>query len=460
MLSESELISDIRAGLEAVTPPAPWLASSVERRLRTVRQANWRTPRAIALRVGLNAVAVLVVISFVIAGVGVFLDMHRSTVSIGPGSGPVIFPTKMVSATTGWAMVDPNQLWRTSDGGRHWLNVTPPVSPDAKSVPTGFFLDDNHAWIGETGGAGPSGSAEYFIAFSTRDGGHTWQVGNQVSLQASSLGMGGPQTFFVNANDGWLLVSGGDLPELASPILYGTHDGGLHWALVSSNAGGFGLTGGRCWGAIAFATPSTGWLTACGESLDDRSELRVTYDGGVTWEIQSMPVSAVKGTSFGTPVFVDALHGFVWLFGSQFSSMLFATSDGGLNWTRRPLPGEAALEVNFVDPSRGWVIAGSFAQLQKHNVFIPTALPLFQTDDGGLTWVQLRTNLLLESSDGRILDIYFVDRSHGFATRVGANGPTELLTTADGGRSWSVIANCTSPLGLQVPSKACPRSKS
>src|SRR4029077_2609609 len=110
MLSESELITDIRAGLEAVTPPAPWLASSVERRLRTVRQAKWRTPRAIALRIGLDAVAVLGVISFVIAGVGVFLDLHRSTVSVGPGSGQVIFPTKMVSATTGWAMVDPNQL--------------------------------------------------------------------------------------------------------------------------------------------------------------------------------------------------------------------------------------------------------------------------------------------------------------------------------------------------------------
>jgi photosystem II stability/assembly factor-like uncharacterized protein len=104
----------------------------------------------------------------------------------------------------------------------------------------------------------------------------------------------------------------------------------------------------------------------------------------------------------------------------------------------RSLPGEVQLEVNFVDVDRGWAIAGSSAELGKFPASI--TVPLYRTDDGGLTWVLIPTRLLLLTGDGRIESLYFVDRKNGFATRVSSIGMSQFLTTADGGLSWTVVA--------------------
>jgi len=67
------------------------------------------------------------------------------------------------------------------------------------------------------------------------------------------------------------------------------------------------------------------------------------------------------------------------------------------------------------------------------------ALPLYHTADGGVTWVPVRTDLLLQSQDGRIDSLSFVDQKNGFASRVTSLGPSQLLKTTDGGITWTVV---------------------
>ncbi len=71
-------------------------------------------------------------------------------------------------------------------------------------------------------------------------------------------------------------------------------------------------------------------------------------------------------------------------------------------------------------------------------------LPLYRTDDGGLTWVSVATNVLWLSQKARvgpIETIDFVDQNNGFAVRKKylALDDSQLLKTTDGGRTWTVV---------------------
>ena len=96
---------------------------------------------------------------------------------------------------------------------------------------------------------------------------------------------------------------------------------------------------------------------------------------------------------------------------------------------------------NFVDANHGGVIAGTAADF---NAVPAVSLPLYRTDDGGLTWVRVPTNAIWRSRADRIgpIDIVrFVDQNNGFAVREKdqANGYVQWLRTTDGGRTWTVV---------------------
>src|SRR5437762_7399777 len=175
MRTDSQLRSEFRSALEAVTPPAPWLVHAVNKALGT-KASTRRSYRApLQLRFGLNVIAILVLIGVALGAVGVYLTTHRSVAPAAhPGIGRVFPPTKMVTASTGWSWVDSAELWRTTDGGAHWTNVSPPSLPGRLSPHTdsAYLLDATHAWVAES-----SPGAGGVITFRTIDGGKSWQEG-------------------------------------------------------------------------------------------------------------------------------------------------------------------------------------------------------------------------------------------------------------------------------------------
>ena len=432
MKTDNQLRSEFRSALESVTPAAPWLAHSVSKSLDTRLSTKQNDQARPQLRFSLHVVAILVLIGLVVAAVGVYLSVHPAVVPAGHGVGRVFYPTKMVTASTGWSWVEPSELWRTTDGGAHWTNVSPPSLPGRLSPYTdeAYLLDATHGWVAESS-SGPV--RPHVTTFRTTDGGKTWHEGASIEGQS-------PNLFFIDQNHGWLVLP---TQGTTSAGLYSTDDAGLHWNFTSSAPWPTSVGPSK----ITFTSLTTGWISG--------GNLMVTHDGGVTWRVQPLPVTLSTGSYVGWPTFFDPQHGITW-FDPQPSGpsccprerpdpvRLLVTSDGGSTWVARSLPGEAPLQValDFVDANHGWTIAGTAADWSA----VPSVpLPLYRTDDGGLTWVRVPTNVLWRHPEafGETIDILdFVDQNNGFAVRRRgevANDYTQWLKTTDGGRTWTVV---------------------
>ena len=417
--------------------------ATAEHRGRSKRIERWpfgRLRPGVGLWSRLQPVAAVLLIAVMAVGsIGLLLLVHQLRVPARPVGGPMILPTKMVSLTTGWAVVPPAKLWRTGDAGAHWRDVSPPSLTAREPESPGesqFFLDGNHAWVAEIGLSADGGPGGYAAVFRTSNGGRTWQQGESVPdpelTVATSL-------YFIDSMHGWFLMSEANPANLgAPPTLYSTSDGGLHWKLTSSGAA---RPDSWCGQHMSFATVNTGWIAS--ECDQEVPIVSVTHDGGATWQVQRLPLTTAHASCpcyfQNPPQIFDGLHGIFVLYGLP--GALLVTSDGGTTWIARALPGEEQMAVDFVDPGHGWAVGGSSSQLNKTgSLTAPSGpLPLYQTDDGGATWNLLQTNLLQQSQEGRIGPLYFVDQNDGFAVRSDTNGPTQFLKTTDGGRTWTVV---------------------
>ena len=452
MQTDRQLRSEFRSALESVTPPAPWLVDAVSKSLDTRLSTRGSHRARPQLRFSLSIIAILVLIAVAVGAVGVYISIRPAPVPAHGGTGPLTFPSKMFTPTTGWAWVEPSELWRTTDGGARWTNVTPRSVPDLLSSNTvlssyrvaHYFLDANHAWITD------SGQSAGLTTVRTTDGGKTWQEGAPVGGQFTTSDLF-PQLFFIDQDHGWLLLPnwpGCDRPincDVSAPTaqtqsLYSTDDGGVRWNLKSlvpwTQQPGFI---GR--GTIVFSSLTTGWI------LTDDNGLLMTSDGGLTWQIAPLPVATSAGSFLGIPEFFGPLHGFmIYSSSAAAPTVLLATSDGGSTWVVRSLPGEVPFASSFVDANHGWAIGVNAADFDVSPVPAIT-LPLYKTDDGGVTWVPVPTNVLWGGLDGPIDILDFVDQNNGFAVRerYQANGISQLLRTMDGGRTWTVVEAYTRP---------------
>ena len=123
--------------------------------------------------------------------------------------------------------------------------------------------------------------------------------------------------------------------------------------------------------------------------------------------------------------FVSARQG--WVVGA---GRVLATSDGGRAWTTQYAGPAGLYQVDFIDASHGWAVGTN---------------ALLRTANGGATWTPLGEPC------GSISSVHFVTPSLGYAVAGGsqvwisggvpaATGGGKLLTTTDGGRSWTRVA--------------------
>lgn len=352
--------------------------------------------------------------------------------------------TGMVTPSIGWNRSS-GFLTRTTDGGAHWSDVAPPGLGNSFQA---YYLDATHAWITHLLGSN-------LITLRTADGGITWQQGSPI-LAAYPNG-GDPRLYFVDAAHGWLLLLAAPSSNAATyaDLVYRTNDGGAQWQLAATNRAPRDWSPAPStycyrWCSLSFASASTGWLTDCCWSDQPHLHILVSHDGGVTWNPQIAPATSSKLScpcSVEGPFAFDDRDAMVLIRSSQpypgfaSRSALLVTSDAGNVWTIRSLPGEAQMTVSFRDVKHGWAIAGSsplFAALRALEK-AGGPLPLYRTDDGGITWVPVATNLLLVSTDGlEFRGLGFLDGRSGFAIRSRLGPTTQLLRTIDGGHTWTV----------------------
>ncbi|MBO2012832.1 YCF48-related protein [Hymenobacter negativus] len=328
---------------------------------------------------------------------------------------------QFLDPTHGWVIKDRTTLARTDDRGTTWqaidLSTKTPTAPLDWSqglVQAMHFVDRDTGFVAVLD-YGP-GSIPRLFSLATHNGGQTWAVTQQPSLnlsagQASIYLVGDLK--FQSAQRGLLVGQRG--------LLRRTTDGGQTWTtpvvppsigrrrtlgtvawvdaqtvyvlgdslslLRSIDAGAsFQLMPGlaafkaslsqpRGWDfnrhGIAFVTPSV-WVAGFGD------EIVRTTDGGATWAFATVPPdqSVVRNNYLGFS-FSNAREG--WALGYD---NIAATTDGGQTWTRTAIFSPYSYAVNNagvrLDRYNGWVASGNGNLIHYSEKFLTTA-PLPQT---------------------------------------------------------------------------------
>ncbi len=196
-------------------------------------------------------------------------------------------------------------------------------------------------------------------------------------------------------------------------------------ACLASGTGAAGA-GASASASIQFVSPETGFAAGGGELL-------ATTDAGSVWRVELR-----TATALGQLDFVSATDGWI-----PSGAGLLATTDGGRCWVDLGSGGTARIDaVHFFSPTAGWGLAGSGLPLGgaagpgypfAHG---PASATLVATTDGGRTWQAV------QGAPSGIQSACTSDGTIGFASTEG-----RIWRTADGGASWSVVAN---PAGLST----------
>ena len=336
-----------------------------------------------------------------------------------------MYSLHMIDARTGW-LLSKQAVLRTTDGGSHWQNVSPPHSRLTQDSIADFF-SASLAWI-----AIPRTNAATTQIVHTADGGQTWQ---RATIQAAFP----RQISFIDSQHGWLLVSWQQPGGAAETIsVLRTENAGKTWMTIS-NAFAVSTDGppagqlpyGGQKSGIRFLNASKGWVTGS-VSAPNLAWLYVTDDGGSTWHQQLLPMpSGIVSARLAihSPSFFSGTDGILPITfvntstESNIAIAIFVTHDGGSSWqSTTPLPGAFSI-VDFVDSQHGWATDGSI---------------LYRTSDGGQHWTQLTTSESLKN----VSQLDFVSEQIGWA--ISSTTPNSLLKTVDGGYTWTVISSMVS----------------
>jgi photosystem II stability/assembly factor-like uncharacterized protein len=345
----------------------------------------------------------------------------------------------MVTPLSGWGS-DEVDVLHTTDGGRHWQVVTPPI-PWLRGYSTGYLpldvIDARTAWLEVPNSLG-SRPATAASIFHTTDAGKSWK-----RLPVLRLGQFGSvaNLQFVDLRHGWMIVIRNVGMSQISFDIYRTVDGGVRWRRTLEEEGfsgnhhhiGGGLPDLDLGQSYTFSSPTAGWVAGCFCGFGSIPELFFhSTDGGHFWRPYRLPLPRAYrpgNASVGAPTFFSRSVADLPVYllprrgGRVFD--LYHTTDGGRTW-HGATPIRVRADVNrngFVDALHGFVLDNRF---------------LYRTSDGGQHW-QARP---FTFSRPDLIALDFVRPTVGFALEeIGASNRSRLFKTTDGGRTWHPISS-------------------
>ena len=236
---------------------------------------------------------------------------------------------------------------------------------------------------------------------------------------------------------------------------------------------------GWSYGALAFADADNVWAT--GGTQNNGTRLLHSSDGGTTWQAVDADPDPDRADWFDDLTFVDAQHarattswydkdtstdqiGLVksdddgatwsmtpiatggWLgYGARFPSadeavvcgreynatakkwnfVMLTTRDGGASWTRSDLPGEGVYDIWTRDMVHIW-----YSDVSENHTIYTSA-------DGGASWQKHG----LPDGTEAVERLQAIDATHAWALvfHLGKPNTWQVLTTADGGDSWTMV---------------------
>ena len=352
----------------------------------------------------------------------------------------------MLDSSRGWGIVgrgvEDQHIVRTEDGGRTWIDVTPPELAygveDCGAQATVRAVDASTAWVGYVNAYyDPSDPSCFQVPVSdlwkTEDGGSTWRLGSFVQRNRDTIGgsaidgSGFPLLEFVDPQYGWAWRAFFLGASSSGNEFYQTIDGGRTWRLFPE-AYLFGVTG------MDFLDLKHGWVSTRHVFAYPPS-LGQTHNGGSTWEFSEvrLPGDPANFNQCGlrSPSMRSSTMGQIIMECSRNdleanSWYLYVTQDSGQTWQISPIAGQPE---QFVSAAVGW--RREYAHTEEE--IDPDTQPwdLFWTYDGGLNWSKVGTVILLWGTD-----FDFVSARLGWAVAKVSDNENALIQTVDGGRTW------------------------
>jgi photosystem II stability/assembly factor-like uncharacterized protein len=242
-----------------------------------------------------------------------------------------------VSHDVAWLAGTGGTVLRTSDGGRHWHDVSPPGA-------SALQFRDIEAWDARHAVALTIGNGPDSRVFRTSDGGASWQV---TFTNDNATAFYDCLAFF-NPRDGLALSD----PVDGRFRLIATHDGGRTWALVDPagmppaqpNEAGFAASG-----TCLVASGHEAWIAS---GTGTTARVYHSRDRGRTWSVVDTPV--VIGASAGIFSLDVSGHRVVAVGGDYLAAdarvdIAAASRDGGRSWRlASTMPGGYRSGVAFV----------------------------------------------------------------------------------------------------------------
>jgi N-acetyl-anhydromuramyl-L-alanine amidase AmpD/photosystem II stability/assembly factor-like uncharacterized protein len=230
------------------------------------------------------------------------------------------------------------------------------------------------------------------------------------------------------------LLPGGVGYVLTGSDLALTTDAGSTWRAVAPP--GLAAADVR---AVTFRDPANGFVVGLSGTERQAFTLWRTTDGGLTWTRSPLPMPV--NADVAAPISIaapDASHVFVSLslqqsLGLPGPGVLLASSDGGLTWSRQVLPGGG--DIAFTTAARGWLA--------------PVDGGLYSTSNGGRTWqpATIPTPPALRSTMPLADLPTFSDRTNAIVPvtfRRGDRAAVSFLKSLNSGRTWRTAATVVS----------------
>ena len=351
----------------------------------------------------------------------------RPSGAVGPAGGPVpagftVHDLTFVSDEAGWALGTapcPNRpctsLVRTTDGGRHWVGLRPPV------VGLVGVDDCSSACVSNVRFATPVigylfGPQVFYL---TTDGGTTWQ---RQAGGAAALEIGDGNVLRVPSGDGQACFPGCPVSVQVSTI------GGTGWrtvlALSSAQVGSdTGVQLSRSSGHAYLQV----YGHVSGGASQAHSALYASADGGLNWASRGEPCPQISSGEIDASALSSASDQSVTVLCTQRSgsaSFVAVSTDGGRTFQPGKLLPNLETQVGSASSSTVFAI-GSVGGRES----------LVRSVDRGLTWnVVAQSGPMTAAAAPRSGFLGFESPTTG--RWVSVSDPRTVWTTRDGGATW------------------------